>query len=314
MKISRLISKYVILLLFVLLYGINGCRSGGNENTNAAFPPAPAWWHNPHQDDNEFMFVKANAVACATEQEARDKAYSNALSLLARRIGSNVSVKGADVNVSSNYALRNTRIYGEHTVYYHGKWYSWALVSYPQSEKRKLLERLEKSAENLNDIRTRIKKLSNDFKVSLKTKSGKLDFRDGEKVAFTLTAPIDCYVAVFCHQSDGSTVLLFPNSWSANTKVYANTPVDIPGTDKRNFEIVAGPPYGTDIVQVIACSEYSLLHKRVQHMAGVNQGYCAVPRGLFSRGIDDSVSEFEKSDKPPRWGETSISISTYPEK
>ena len=298
-------------MLLVLFSGVPGCRSRQNHNQQAG-PNPPGWWFNPRQDDAEFMFVKANSVNCSSEQQARDKAYTNALASLSKRILSNVSVKGSDIEINSNYALRDTRVFGEKSVLHNGKWYSWALVSYPQKEKDKLLDRLEKSTKNIRDIRSRVKKISNDFNVKFETVNGKTNFRDGEKIAFKLTTPRDCHVAVFCHQSDGSTVLLFPNSWNGNTKIYANSPVNVPGTSKSDFEIVVGPPYGTDIVQVLACTEPSLLHKRLRNMAGQQEGYRGIPRGLFSRGINDSVSEFSKSDKPPAWGETSISISTYP--
>ena len=299
-----------IALAVLMSVGNLSCRSRKEPETHAVIK-APTWWYNPRQDDEELMFVKANSVQCDSEQQSRNKAYANALALLSKRILSNVSVSGADVQINSNYALRDTRIFVEDTLPLRGKWYCWALIAYPQKEKTKLLERLDKNSKNIKDIQSRVKKISNDFKISLKTKNGKTNFRDGEKIAFTLTSPRDCHVAVFCHQPDGSTVLLFPNSWSGNTKVHANRPVNIPGTKKSDFEIIVGPPYGTDIVQIIACTEYSLLHKRLQHMAGEKTGYRGISRGLFSRGINDSVSEFEKSDNPPAWCEASISVSTY---
>lgn len=299
-----------LLLAFSVLCGWTGCRSAADAEAYKG-PKAPAWWHNPRQDDEELMFVKGNAIQCKTESQARDLAYANALARLSKRLLARVSVNGSEVEINSNYALRDTRIFVEDTVPFKGKWYSWALVAYPQKEKKKLMDRLDKSSKNIQDIKQRVKSLSNDFNISLKTKSGKTNFREGEKISFVLTSPRDCHVAVFCHQSNGESVLLFPNSWSGNTKVYANRPVYIPGAVKSDFEIIVGPPYGTDIVQVIACSEYSLLHKRLQHMASQQAGYTGVSRGLFSQGINDSVSAYKDADQAPAWGETSISVSTY---
>lgn len=300
--------QFTFFILPVLIIGIFcGCQTPEQK----PMPKAPAWWHNPRRDDNEFVFVKGNAINCETEQKARDKAYTNALGRLSKRLMANVSVNGSSVDINSNYALRDTRVFVEDTVPFKNKWYSWALVAYPQKEKKKLLERLDKSAKNIADIKQRVKNISKDIKLTVKTKDGKTNFRQGDKISFIVSSPIDCHVAVFCHQSNGESVLLFPNPWSANTKIYAKRPIEIPGAAKSDFEIVVGPPYGTDIVQVIACSEYSLLHKRLQHIAGQSRGYSGVSRGLFSRQINDSVSAFADADKPPAWGETSISVSTY---
>lgn len=304
-------NKTILLFLALsLLCGLVGCRS--NEGDAAYMgPPPPDWWHNPRQDDTQHVFVKGNAKKCDTEQQARDRAYANALGMLSKRLLSHVTVNGSEVEINSNYALRDTRIFTEDTMPDKGKWYSWVQVTYPQTEKKKLLDRLDKTSRNIKDIKQRTKSLSNDFKISLKTKSGKNSFRDGEKVSFVLTSPKDCHVAVFCHQSNGESIMLFPNAWSANTKIYANRPVEIPGAVKSDFEIVIGPPYGTDIVQAIACTDYSLLHKRLQHMAKKSSGYSGVSRGMFAQGIKESVSAYKGVDQPPAWGESSISVSTY---
>ena len=303
-----------IRLLLFFFIGLVLCLIFSSCATDQPVLRPPGWWFNPRHDDQEFVFVKANSDAQPTEQMARDKAYANALSLLSRRIGSNVSVNGSSVNINSNYALRDTRIYSEYTARSGNNWYSWVLVAYPQKEKKALLARLEKAAENIRDIQSRVKSLPENFRLEINTTGGRKDFRDGEKVSFTVKSSKPCYLAVFCHQSDGSTVLLYPNSWSGMPFVPAGKTVDIPGSDNPDFEIIVGPPYGTDIIQAIACTEYSSFHKKLKQMAGEQTGYSAVPRGLFSRAINQSVANSAKNATPPLWGEAEISVSTYPKK
>ena len=297
---------FCIILLFI------GCQSENKEDITASLP-VPAWWYNPRQDDEECMFVKANSVHCNSEQSARDKAYANALAVLSKRIISNVNAIDSNVTVQSRYAIRNTRIFAEKTIYCKGEWFSWVLVSYPQKEKQKLLDRLDKIKDNIQDIRKRVKNIPNDFRVSIDTASGKKSFTEGGKIVFSLISEKDCHIALFCHQTDGSTILLFPNTWSGNTKVYANKRVTVPGTSKPGFEIVVGPPYGTDFIQVIACTQYSLLHKRLENMVDKEKtsGYRGISRGLFSRGINDSIESFKARNLTPLWSEAAISISTY---
>jgi len=302
----------MLVFLFCITLLSTGCQSENKEDITASLP-APAWWYNPRQDDEEFMFVKANSVHCNSEQSARDKAYANALAVLSKRIISNVNATDSNVTIQSRHAIRNTRIFAEKTIYCKGEWFSWALVSYPQKEKQKLLDKLDKIRDNIQDIRKRVKNIPNDFKVSIDTASGKKSFIKGEKIVFSLTSERDCHIALFCHQTDGSTILLFPNTWSGNTKVFANKRVTVPGTSKPGFEIVVGPPYGTDLIQVIACTQYSLLHKRLENMVEKEKplGYRGISRGLFSRGINDSIESFNAKKLTPSWSETAISISTY---
>ena len=65
----------------------------------------------------------------------------------------------------------------------------------------------------------------------------------------------DCYVAVLGHYIDGNTVLLFPNEYKTSNFITANSSIDIPGDNDQKFELYIREPFGTDIVQVVACTD-----------------------------------------------------------
>jgi hypothetical protein len=175
---------------------------------------------------------------------------------------------------------------------------------------------LKKSEKNIVDIRDRIKKVPHDFNIKLTTIGLRRSFRNGEKVRFKVRSTKDCHIAVFCHQNDGSTVLLFPNNWNSNTMVKADTDVFVPKSKNKKFEIEVGSPFGSDVVQVIACTHKSALHRKMEQLVRtpVNSGYRCITRGLFSKAVDESV-EYAHSENTaigkPQWSENHMVISTY---
>jgi Domain of unknown function (DUF4384)/Curli production assembly/transport component CsgG len=175
---------------------------------------------------------------------------------------------------------------------------------------------LAKSKKNIIDIRKRIKKVPHDFKIKLSTIGMKRNFKNGEKVQFKVRAEKDCHIAVFCHQIDGKTVLLFPNIWQKNTFIKANTNIIIPKTKNKKFDIEVGQPFGSDVIQVIACARKSTLHNKMERLAKSqsNLVYRNLSRGLFSKVVDESINNSPNKTKPrPKrlWGEAHILISTY---
>lgn len=183
-------------------------------------------------------------------------------------------------------------------------------------------QNLDKSLANVKDIENRVAKVPHDFNIALTVREAKRDFCAGETISYRIASPVGCHVAVFCHQLDGSTVVLFPNPFSKNTWVPADRPVDIPGPAKSGFEIVVGPPFGGDVVQIIACTQASALHRKLAsyndaHTAPGKRAYRGLSRGMFAQGVDDSLAEFAGANSsdasgPPRWSEAHIVVNTYP--
>jgi hypothetical protein len=162
----------------------------------------------------------------------------------------------------------------------------------------------------------RLANIPKDFPIEIFTTDGKRAYAGGETIAFRVRSVEECHIAVLCHQSDGTTVVLFPNRFASNTLIPANKSIDIPGTHKSGFEIEIGPPYGSDVVEVIACTKPSELHKQFsQHAAKAEPEapFQVLTRGMAVKGIDKSVASApESSDAPPRWSQDSIVVSTFP--
>ena len=172
---------------------------------------------------------------------------------------------------------------------------------------------------NVQDVKDRIKKIPHDFDLFLSVSENKRDFAEGENVSYTVWSEEACHIAVFCHQVDGSTAVLFPNPWCADSRIPAERKTHIPGTDKKGFEIVVGTPFGADVVQVIACTKRSTLHKMVEGFAKkAPQGitYRSIARGQFSQGIAGSFSGTPDpgpdAPGPTKWSEAHVVVSTYP--
>ena len=178
-------------------------------------------------------------------------------------------------------------------------------------------QNVEQSLANVQDIAGgRLAKIPKDFQVEVFTTDGKRAYAEGETVSFRVRSAEDCHIAVLCHQSDGTTVVLFPNRFASNTLIPANKPIDIPGTHKSGFEIEIGPPFGSDVVEVIACSKPSDLHKTLAQFAAKaqeQQPFQTLTRGMAVKGIDSALSTPKTGDAAPlRWGQDSIVVSTFP--
>lgn len=165
------------------------------------------------------------------------------------------------------------------------------------------------------------RKLPNrDLPVELWVTSGRNNFQEGEKISFAVRTTKDCHIAVFCHQIDGSTVLLFPNRHCNSTRVAKDKVVGIPGEEKGKYYIEITPPFGGDIVQVIASTRKSALTgimKAAQPVAG--SPYATLSRGMLTRGMQ-SVGTGEGTGPedditaagPAQYGENHVVINTYP--
>jgi hypothetical protein len=155
-----------------------------------------------------------------------------------------------------------------------------------------------------------------DFPIEIFTTDGKRAYAGGENIAFRVRSTQECHIAVLCHQSDGTTVVLFPNRWSSNTLIPANKSIDIPGTHKSGFEIEIGPPYGSDVVEVIACTQPSELHKTLSKYASENDApapFQVLTRGMAVKGIDSALAAAKVGTTAALlWSQDSVVVSTYP--
>jgi hypothetical protein len=136
-------------------------------------------------------------------------------------------------------------------------------------------------------------------------------YRGGEKMVFVTRVNQDCHLGLVCHQQDGSVVLLFPNPYHPDSMVKANEDTRIPSVVDPSFEIVVGPPYGTDRVEAIASHSKSELHALMEKtVAGNRQGYGVIGRGLFTEGIGKIEQASQGDDKKAHLARLEILIKT----
>ncbi len=174
------------------------------------------------------------------------------------------------------------------------------------------------SLKSIADVEARARKVPHDFDIRLVTADARQDYASGEECRYRFSSSCDCHVAVLCHQVDGTSVVLFPNKWNQETWVPAGQVTDIPGVAKRGFQIVVSPPFGADVVQAVACTTRSALHRLVAEAsssAAPQQAFGVMPRAVFTRGLDDSLNSLAE---PPngagavRWSEVRLVVCTYP--
>lgn len=175
-------------------------------------------------------------------------------------------------------------------------------------------QNLSQSKKNVRENKSRPASfVPQDFGIQIFPVGAGRGFWEGETISFRVRSEQDCHIAVLCHQTDGSTVVLFPNRYNTRTFIRANESIDIPGRGRGNFDIVVRPPFGSDVVEVIACTSLSELHKSVvaksESMTGANSPYASMSRGLAVEGIGKAVSD---ADPAARWARDSVVISTYP--
>jgi hypothetical protein len=176
-------------------------------------------------------------------------------------------------------------------------------------------QNVEQSLANVQEIaKDRLTKVPRDFPIEIFTMDGRRAYREKETLSFRVRSARECHIAVLCHQSNGTSVVLFPNSFSRSTLIPANKPIDIPGTHKSGLEIEIGPPFGSDVVEVIACSQPSELHKALSKYAFPKDApFQILTRGMAVKSIDSALATAKTGNTAPLvWGQDSIVVSTYP--
>jgi serine/threonine protein kinase len=154
-----------------------------------------------------------------------------------------------------------------------------------------------------------------ELKVEFGLVGGRTEFRKGEKVQYRVYCDRDCYVAVLCHQTDGSTVVLFPNAWHRNTLVSGGQEVLIPDAGS-GFEIAVSPPFGTDTVELVACIERTDFHSMLAIRASeTTRGapFVADKTSVLTRGMSVSAvakNGVLKDGSEKGWCRKTIAIST----
>ena len=309
---TKLMSIIPVGILTLCVLFLNSCIT--QQEQALSTPEAPSWWANPHGDDVEFMYEKASAEGISSEHAAREKAYENALSLLSKRIYAGVSSDMNSVKLNSRHAFSEISIADEKTQKCGDGWHAWILIKYPQEKKKDFTERLSRSTSNLKDIEKIAAGIKGVFKISICTLDKRTEYYDREKIRFSVLSEKNCHIAMFIHQSDGTSLLIYPNRWSQDTWIPADRVLTVPAPEKDRFEFLVSPPYGDDVVQVIACTDRNALIDRIdgelRKISG-SQNFAVIERGVIVREINSSQRSGD-SKNPLEWGEAHFMISTFP--
>jgi hypothetical protein len=171
---------------------------------------------------------------------------------------------------------------------------------YPQNTQESKSNR-----ESVDEISARLP--NKNIKIQIWTASGRTDFANGEEVKFRVRASQDCFIALIAHFIDASSMLIYPNKYCADSFVPADQIVEIPsnkqGEKKFYFEI--SPPFGGDIVQVLAASTRKTLNEIIGEKFPVKQG----PFSFIAR---ENFGTSPKIENDSAFGEASIIINAYP--
>jgi len=173
---------------------------------------------------------------------------------------------------------------------------------------------LKESTASIQDIESKVRKVEKNFPLEIATVDGKRGYAEGETVSFRCRSGHDAYIAVIDHQIDGSEILLFPNAFSSENYIPAGKAIDVPGTVKHGFEIQISPPFGSDVVQVIACTKKEELEKITSTFPSATQAspYAVKTRGMKVVAVDEAQKNTSMGSQPPQWSEDHIVVSTYP--
>jgi curli biogenesis system outer membrane secretion channel CsgG len=192
----------------------------------------------------------------------------------------------------------------------------WPSDSQKQSQPELAIspQALKESTASVQDIESKVRKIPRDFPLEIHTVDGKRGYADGETVSFRVRSDHDAYIAVIDHQVDGSEILLFPNAFNSENYIAAGKPIDVPGTVKHGFEIQVSPPFGSDVVQVIACTRKEDLQKITSTFPNSTQGnpYAVRTRGMKVVAVDEAQKNTSMASQPAQWSEDHIVVSTYP--
>jgi curli biogenesis system outer membrane secretion channel CsgG len=173
---------------------------------------------------------------------------------------------------------------------------------------------VKESTASVQDVESKVRKVQKDFPIEIHTVDGKRGYAEGETVSFRCRSGHDAYIAVIDHQIDGSEILLFPNAFCTENYIPAGKAIDVPGTVKHGFEIQISPPFGSDVVQVIACTRKEDLDKITSTFPSSTQAnpYAVRTRGMKVVAVDEAQKNTSMASQPAQWSEDHIVVSTYP--
>ena len=126
-------------------------------------------------------------------------------------------------------------------------------------------------------------------------------YRKGDTMTVAVKAEKECYVYLVYYSGDDAT-LLFPNKHQQNNLIPAQTAVSIPGDDAPFLFRTTGPPFGQEVLHVIASTE------PIDAVGKLEEGV-AFKSLTNARNLKPMVVEVKKK-KLNDWAEARIDITT----
>ena len=276
------------------------------------FAEQPYWWDNPHKDDQFAMYERGMTSDGASEQDAIQKAVLAAKTMLVERIGILPALQAAGISASPEYAIVNIEVADSGVERNAKKWFAWVLLKYPQEEKQKVIDRWNASLSSISELKKQEAKIPVQFGLTLRTADGTTQYRDGDQIAFTVGADENCYLLLLDHQSDGTTVLLFPNRFHPDGFIRKGETVTIPSQEDASFKLLVGEPYGDDRIEAIAATGKNSLYAKYAGLTESlpdGQNVAVSTRGIFIQGVGNALAS--QQGQPIKWSRAELSLSTY---
>ncbi len=272
----------------------------------------PHWWDNPHKDDQFALYQRGSASDGANEQDAVRHAVRAAKDMLVERIGILPALEAAGLSASPEYAIVNFQIADTGTERQGKKWAAWVLIKYPQEEKQKILDRWHASIVSIDELKKTEERIPIQFGLSLQTADGRTQYREGESLSFRIKADADCHLILLDHQSDGTTVLLFPNRFNPRGFIRKGETIILPSLEDNRFDLVVGPPFGDDRIEAIAATGENTLHAKFSELTAAlpeDQNIAVARRGIFVQGVGEALASPE--GKSVKWSRAELNLSTF---
>ena len=156
------------------------------------------------------------------------------------------------------------------------------------------------------------------IKLTAWINEGKEKFVAGENFSIAVRSETDCYLAIFCHYSNGKTLLLFPNAYNSETSVAANLRINVPDIkgahNKQGFKLEVCEPFGRDVIEVIACSDKNALNRLIEGNTSISSTpFASMDRNILKnrvRGV--RPVPYSQSEHRVEWGISTLAIHTFP--
>jgi hypothetical protein len=126
-------------------------------------------------------------------------------------------------------------------------------------------------------------------------------YREGQALELKVASEEDAYLYVLYQQADGKTYQIFPNSTQRDNRVKARQAVQVPASGDL-FRWRVGPPFGTEIIKVIASKE----PLDSPPPAKGASPFTPIDAGQI-KGIEVEIGD----EEPAAWAECQIEVYTY---